>query len=350
MSAALEAMRVGADLAACAIYPVALAVHRVSGESLAEALKGLGLDTGVDVAALWEASEIVDQHIGDEPVTPLAPRVAVRAAEYRLPAGLVAGIDASLRAQAAGDRLDEVAGGALADPRRGRVAAARRADRPDPRLAGAHPRALGAALPHGRRRAARARLGRVRHAAGRRSTRACDGRWSWSSVTPWLRTSRSRSRTCASRRRASPRARRSSSSWGSSATTPRRCCRGFARAPAATTLPPRGVDRSRAERIREIVRVVQESGVGEVTIEESGMRVSVRRTPDHGFAPVPVATTERGVAARARRRVSPCERVRARRGADGRHLLPSLAAGRTVVRRGGRRRRRRARRSASSRR
>ena len=108
MSAALEAMRVGADLAACAIYPVALAVHRVSGESLAEALKGLGLDTGVDVAALWEASEIVDQHIGDEPVTPLAPRVAVRAAEYRLPAGLVAGIDASLRAQAAGDRLDEV--------------------------------------------------------------------------------------------------------------------------------------------------------------------------------------------------------------------------------------------------
>ena len=112
MSAALEAIRVGADLAACAIYPVALAVHRVAGESLAEALNGLGLDTGVDVAALWEASEIVDQHIGDEPVTPLAPRVAVRAAEYRLPAGLVAGIDASLRAQAAGDRLDEVARGA----------------------------------------------------------------------------------------------------------------------------------------------------------------------------------------------------------------------------------------------
>src|SRR5215207_5607327 len=108
MCAALEAIRVGADLAACAVYPVALAVHRVSGESLADALNGLGLNTGVDVAALWEASEIVDQHIGDEPVTPLAPRVAVRAAEYSLPAGLVAGIDASLRAQSAGDRLDEV--------------------------------------------------------------------------------------------------------------------------------------------------------------------------------------------------------------------------------------------------
>src|SRR5215207_648650 len=108
MCAALEAIRVGADLAACAVYPVALAVHRVAGESLAEALEGLGLETGVDVDALWEASELVDQHIGDQPVTPLAPRVAVRAAEHALPAGLVAGIDASLRAQGAGDRLDEV--------------------------------------------------------------------------------------------------------------------------------------------------------------------------------------------------------------------------------------------------
>jgi oxaloacetate decarboxylase alpha subunit len=53
----------------------------------------------------------------------------------------------------------------------------------------------------------------------------------------------------------------------------------------------RGVERSRAERIREIVRVVQESGVAEVTIEESGMRVSVRRTPDPGVVPVPVTST-----------------------------------------------------------
>jgi oxaloacetate decarboxylase alpha subunit len=41
-----------------------------------------------------------------------------------------------------------------------------------------------------------------------------------------------------------------------------------------------GVDQARAERIRELVRIVQESGIGEVTIEESGMRVSVRRTED----------------------------------------------------------------------
>jgi oxaloacetate decarboxylase alpha subunit len=50
-----------------------------------------------------------------------------------------------------------------------------------------------------------------------------------------------------------------------------------------------GVDQSRAERIREIVRVVQETGVGEVTIEEGGMRVSVRRTEDQPVLAAPAA-------------------------------------------------------------
>ena len=68
----------------------------------------MGLDPGIDVAALWDASDVVDEHIGDEPVAPLAPRIAVRAAQHDLPAGLVAGVDATLRAQGAGDRLDEV--------------------------------------------------------------------------------------------------------------------------------------------------------------------------------------------------------------------------------------------------
>src|SRR5205823_14925569 len=108
MAAGLEAARAGADLIACAVYPVALSLHRVSGEAIATALAGLGLDTGVDVDALWRASEVVDEHIGDEPVTPLAPRVAVRAAEHRVPPGLVAALDVHLRAHAASDRLDEV--------------------------------------------------------------------------------------------------------------------------------------------------------------------------------------------------------------------------------------------------
>src|SRR5207302_9150895 len=102
-----EAARAGADLIASAVYPIALTLHRVSGEALAEALAGLGLDCDIDVSALWEASDVVDEHIGDKPVTPLAPRIAVRAAQHDLPASLVAALDSNLRAQVAGDRLDE---------------------------------------------------------------------------------------------------------------------------------------------------------------------------------------------------------------------------------------------------
>src|SRR5439155_10022555 len=108
LAAALEAVRAGADLIACAAYPVALALHRVSGEGLAQALTGLGLECSVDVDALWRASDLIDEHIGDEPVTPLAPRVAARAAEHSIPAGLVAALDVHLRAHAASDRIDDV--------------------------------------------------------------------------------------------------------------------------------------------------------------------------------------------------------------------------------------------------
>src|SRR5437899_754022 len=83
-------------------------MHRVSSESAAQALAGVGLDTGVDLQKLWDASDLVDEHIGDEPVSPLPPRVAVRAAQGKLPVGLVAALDVQLRARAAGDRLDEV--------------------------------------------------------------------------------------------------------------------------------------------------------------------------------------------------------------------------------------------------
>ena len=51
------------------------------------------------------------------------------------------------------------------------------------------------------------------------------------------------------------------------------------------------MDRARAERIREIVRIVQETGVGEVTIEEEGMRVTVRRTPEPGEVALPAPGT-----------------------------------------------------------
>src|SRR5438045_3452249 len=108
LAASLAAARAGAQLIACTLFPLALSLHRVSGEALAEALAGMGLDPGVDVAALWEATDLVAEHPGDEPVAPLAPRIAVRAAQHDVPAGLVAGLDATLRAQGSGDRLEEV--------------------------------------------------------------------------------------------------------------------------------------------------------------------------------------------------------------------------------------------------
>ena len=50
----------------------------------------------------------MDEALGDEPVPLPSPRVAVRAAEYSLPAGLVAELDARLREHASADRLDDV--------------------------------------------------------------------------------------------------------------------------------------------------------------------------------------------------------------------------------------------------
>ena len=108
LAVSLAAARAGAQLIACAIYPLALTLHRVSGEALAEALDGTGLSPGVDVDALWEATDLVDEHIGDELVTPLVPRIAVLAARHDLPASVVGGIDHALQSEGAGDRLDEV--------------------------------------------------------------------------------------------------------------------------------------------------------------------------------------------------------------------------------------------------
>jgi oxaloacetate decarboxylase alpha subunit len=104
----LEAARAGVDVIGCAIYPVALATHRVSAESLAQALAGIGHDTGVDVERIWDAAALVDEHIGDMPISPLLPRVSVRAARRKLPPGLVSVIDAQLRHTGHPDRLDEV--------------------------------------------------------------------------------------------------------------------------------------------------------------------------------------------------------------------------------------------------
>src|SRR5436309_1273842 len=280
LAAALEAARAGADLIASAIYPVALTLHRVSGEALAEALTGLGLECDVAVPARCHASDLVGEYLGDEPVMPLAPRIAVRAAEYDLPAGLVAALDSNLRAQAQGDRLDEVIEELV------RI----RGDVGWPPLASPIGQFLGS-------QALLNVLSASRYAVIVDELRALvDGKLGTppGPIDPVVRRAVALTADPETEEAAAPpldevreQAEGMAASeeellllglFGEDAKPLLRTIRG--RSTGEERLGAGGVDQARAERIRELVRIVQESGIGEVTIEEGGMRVSVRRSEE----------------------------------------------------------------------
>jgi oxaloacetate decarboxylase alpha subunit len=303
LASALEAARAGADRVACATYPVALVVHRVAGEGLAEALKGLGLEPGIDVSVLWKAAGLVDEQIGDEPVTPLAPRVAVRAAAHNLPAGLVGALDAHLRAQSAGDRLDEVLGELE------RI----RAESGWPPLAAPIGQILGSqALIHvlsasryevvvdELRALFRGDFGTPPAEFDPTALRAIelisDGDGESQPVAD-IDQIRDEARGLAT----SDEELLLLALFGEEAEALLHAVRG--RAQGDEGLVGGAVDQGRAERIREIVRIVQESGVAEIALEEAGMRVSVRRReePDAapGPAPAPSEPSEADIAATA---------------------------------------------------
>jgi oxaloacetate decarboxylase alpha subunit len=289
LAVALEAVRCGADLVACAAYPIALTLHRVGSESLARALAGLDRPTGIDIEALWQAADLIDDHLGDEPVAPLPPRLAVRAAEFRTPVSLVRGVEASLRAHDSADRLPEV----LAEVQRVREEVG------SPPLA----------APIGQLIASQALLNVLS------SSR-------WTTVVDEVRSLVAGSFGTApgpvdpavaraieliagepepepasdlEELRAQANGLASSEEelillalFGDEAEALLRTIRG--RHAGAEALETGGVERDRAERIRELVRMVQETGVGEITVEEDGMRVSVRRTAETAeAAPVPTA-------------------------------------------------------------
>jgi oxaloacetate decarboxylase (Na+ extruding) subunit alpha len=290
LAAALEAARAGAELIACAVYPIALTLHRVSGEALSEALAGLGLECDIELSALWEASDVVDEHIGDEPVTPLAPRIAVRAAQHDLPASLVAALDSNLRAQAAGDRLDE----AIAELVR------IRAEVGWPPLASPVGQILGSqallnVLSANRysmvvdelRALVEGRLGTppapIEAAVKRAVALTADPESTEGTTAPRLQEVRAQAEGLAS----SEEELLLLGLFGDEAEPLLRTIRG--RSSGDESLAAGGVDQARAERIRELVRIVQETGIGEITIEEQGMRVSVRRTEDREPEAAPVA-------------------------------------------------------------
>lgn len=291
---ALVATRVGADVVATAVYPLALTLHRIAGESLVEALEGLGRPTGVDVSRVWEAADLVDEHLGDEPLAPLAPRIAVRAAEYDLPAGLVAALDVHLRAHSAGDRLldtlievvrirDEAGRPPLAAPiglilgsqALLNVLSARRygtvLDEFRQLVTGGYGTPPGEVDP-GVRRAVELLAGEA-PALDEDPPSVDDVR----EAAEGLASSEEDLVLLAM--------------FGEEAETLLQTIRRRHSREASLLLGD--VDAQRGERIRELVRIVQESGVGEIEIEDEGMRVSVRRADEPGTIP---ATTIPGEA------------------------------------------------------
>ena len=281
LATALEGARAGADLLACTIYPLAVALYRPAGEALSEALAGLGLDTGSDGERLWQAAELVGSHLGAAPVAPLAPSIATQAARRRLPPGLIAALDQHLRAFGAADRLDEV----LDELAQVREEAGR------PPLASPIGQILGSqALLHvltarrygtvvdQLRELLEGQYGTPPGEIDDSVVRAI--RLTYGELVPRPAIDIEQVRADADGLAAAEEDLLLLALFGADA----RPLLEAMRDRGSETLAAAGVDQDRAERIREIVRIVQESGVAEVTIEEGDLKVSVRRTDDRPAA------------------------------------------------------------------
>jgi oxaloacetate decarboxylase (Na+ extruding) subunit alpha len=290
LAAAIEAVRAGAERIAVALYPIALSLHRVSAEALTQSLAGVGLDTGVDLERLWRGSELVDEALGDEPVPPLSPRVAVRAAEYTLPAGLVAELEARLREHGSADRLDEV----LEELTRIRRECGW------PPLASPIGQVIGSqALLHvlsaqrwrfvvdELRDLVEGRYGKPPAEIDPTVSRAVqllgEGVERAEEPPEALEELRDDARGLA----ASEEELLLLALYGEDAEPLLRSVRSRGRRDESEAA---GLAPGEAERLREIIKVVQESGIGEVTIEEGEMRVTVRRTDERGDVPVMAAS------------------------------------------------------------
>src|SRR6266545_3522233 len=254
---------------------------------------GAALAAGVDVDILWKGSELVDEALGDEPVPPLSPRVAVRAAEHRLPAGLVAELDQHLRARGVADRLDDVLQ-ELNEIRR---------ESGWPPLASPIGQILGSqALLHV--------LSAQRwHIVVDELRDLIEGRYGTppSEVDPTVMRAVQLIGDGSSRTEEPPQeieelreeAEGIASSeeellllalFGEEAEPLLQSIR--TRGTEPDSLAGAGLERREAERIREIIRIVQETGIGEVTIEEGETRITIRRS-DEG-AEVPVGGVQSG--------------------------------------------------------
>ena len=333
LAGALAAVEAGADLVSTAVYPLALTLHRVSGESLAESLEGLGHATGLETAHLWEASDVIDEYIGDEPVSPVAPRIAVRAAEYDLPPGLVAALDVHLRAHSAEDRLEEVLDEV------GRV----RAEAGWPPLAAPIGQILASqALLHvleARRYGSvidefralvQGGYGETPEPVDATVERAVALLAPATPVEDEPLTAED-VREQAEGLAASEEELVLIAMFGTDAEELLRKIR--ARHSRETALIAEDADAERAGRIRDLVKIVQESGVGEIEIEDEGMRVSVRRADEPGLpgSPLAAVATAEAVETAAEEALALDGAIRIE-SPDGRRLLPLVEPGGTRIR------------------
>jgi len=249
---------------------------------------------------MWQAAELVDEYLGDGPMTPLAPRIAVRAAQHELPAGLVASIDTRLRAYGATDRLDEVLDELVVI----------RGEAGSPPLAAPIGQIIGSqAIVHvlsvTRYQTVVDELrdllqGHFGTPPGeidptvQRAVSLVAGEADRDDEPLLLADVRDDAKGLA----ASEEELLLLALFGDEAEPLLRAIRD--RSSGEESLLGGGVDQTRAERIREVVRIVQETGVGEITVEEDGVRVSVRRAAAEPVAVVRPEQEEPGEASTPR--------------------------------------------------
>lgn len=289
LAAAAEAARGGGAPIGAALYPIALSLYRPSAEILADTMEGLDLPTGVDVDALWKAVALIGDALDDLEGTSLAPSVAAKAAQRRMPTWLVEQLDAALQVQGLAERLDDVLD---------ELDAVRR-------LAGAPPlvapigeiigsQALVNVLSSQRWAVIVDNFPDLAQGAFGKLPRPVDPGLLRTLELRSVGTSRSSAEALDDVRAQSNGIASSDEDvlllalFGDRARPLLESMR--QRGASSVGLEAHGVERTSASRIRELIEIVETSGVDEVTVEEDDLRVTVRRRESAPGAPAQAQT------------------------------------------------------------
>ena len=299
----VKAAEAGAAIADTAHAPLAFGNSHPAVEMIAAAFQESRFDTGLDLDLLFEISEYWEEvRKRGHYKRGVSSLTHMKVYSHQVPGGMMSNLMSQLEVQKAAERLPEVMAEDPEGPRRGRVSSAGHpalADRRNPGGVQRHHRqALVCDLLEGDEGL---HLRLLRQGAGSHGFRTSSRRWRRDSE---IRRPRRGSRHARhhhlrggrrrNRRLGHQRGRRSNVR-----AVPQR----GAHLPTASTARPRRStscsSRSQAEpkrrttwtstRIRELVKVAEESGVGEIVVEEEGVRIAVRMPGEGAQASVPVA-------------------------------------------------------------